>query len=284
MTASVDQSELAKLNDLPLAVVLVEADGRVIWSSDQARHILGRCDNLADALTAYTTDTRFNDWPKILTEQAASGRPAQLLHINYHHSNGRTGVMNLFLSSLPGESGQPGQSLAFLEDTTELAEVERRLAHSERLAALGKFSAELAHELNNPLDGILRYVNLAIRLCEQLDDARPKEYLAQARRGLMRMVHIITELLEFSRTSNATLVEDRLGHIIEEALASLEPQATDAAIATSNVKATGIENAVMESSSSETSGPIDGARAPTHLQEEGPRDQTERSIRTIVHL
>ena len=113
MTASVDQSELAKLNGLPLAVVLVEADGRVIWSSDQARHILGRCDNLADALTAYTADTRFDDWPKILAEQAASGRPAQLLHINCHHSNGRSGVMNLFLSSLPGESGQPGQSLAF---------------------------------------------------------------------------------------------------------------------------------------------------------------------------
>ena len=110
MPASVDQAELSKLNGLPLAILLLQADGRVIWSSDQARRILGPFDNLAYALAAYTADTRFDDWTKILAEHAASGRSAQLLHINCHLPEGQTGVMNIFFSPLSGEPSQPGQT------------------------------------------------------------------------------------------------------------------------------------------------------------------------------
>lgn len=227
MAVSVDQSEFAILNALPLAIVLFEADGRVLWASDCARRDLGQYDNLATALNHCTCDTRFSDWGKLLPRHAASGRAVQLLHINCHERQGQARVMNLFLSPMPNHAGR---TLALVQDTSEVAELERRLAHSERLAALGKFSAQLAHELNNPLDGILRYVNLAIRLCDQLDDPRPESYLGQARRGLMRMVHIVTELLEFSRTSDAALVEDRLDHIIEEVLTSLEARASESSI------------------------------------------------------
>ena len=43
------------------------------------------------------------------------------------------------------------------------------LENIERLASIGKFTAKIAHELNGPLDGVLRYINLTLR---QLDQGR----------------------------------------------------------------------------------------------------------------
>lgn len=72
-------------------------------------------------------------------------------------------------------------------------------AETERLAALGKFTAKIAHELNNPLDGILRYINLACRSAESNSQDKLNEYLSNSRQGVLRMVNIVRELLEFSR-------------------------------------------------------------------------------------
>ena len=72
-------------------------------------------------------------------------------------------------------------------------------AEMERLAAIGKFTAKIAHELNNPLDGILRYINLACRSVEVNNPDKLNEYLNNSRQGILRMVKIVRELLEFSR-------------------------------------------------------------------------------------
>ena len=230
MSADTERIEFSVLEALPLAVVVFEAEGRMIWASPEAREIVGQCENLADGLDACTADTRFGDWHKVLSELGDFERARQFLNVNCHGQGGRAKRINITVGSLSLRRGEDRRFVALLEDVSALAKLERQLAHSERLAAMGKFSAELAHELNNPLDGILRYVNLAIRLCEKQDDGRPMKYLLQARRGLMRMVRIVTELLEFSRNSDAALVEDRVDHIIEEALNSLEQRALESSV------------------------------------------------------
>jgi two-component system NtrC family sensor kinase len=103
--------------------------------------------------------------------------------------------------------------------------MERRLANAERLASVGKHASKVAHELNNPLDGILRYINLAMRVVEQENLAKPKEYLAQCRQGLMRMVQIISELLEFSRSTYTPLEYTKIEQIIEDAVKTMESRA-----------------------------------------------------------
>jgi len=102
----------------------------------------------------------------------------------------------------------------------------------ERLAIIGKHAAEVAHELNNPLDGILRYINLTIRSIEQENVGKSKDYLAHCRQGLMRMIQIVSELLEFSR-SNYSVQEDhiKIEQIIEDAV-----KAMDTKLESSNVR------------------------------------------------
>jgi signal transduction histidine kinase len=89
----------------------------------------------------------------------------------------------------------------------------------QRLASLGKFTAKVAHELNNPLDGILRYINLAGRSVESGNYEKLNEYLAHSRDGILRMVKIVRELLEFSRCHYVPPDEPvTLEHIIEDAI------------------------------------------------------------------
>jgi signal transduction histidine kinase len=103
--------------------------------------------------------------------------------------------------------------------------MQRKLAHAEKLAAIGRHASKVAHELNNPLDGILRYVNLAIRTIEQKDLSKSREYLDQCRLGLMRMVRIISELLEFSRSTYTPMEHVKIEQIIEDALKTMESKA-----------------------------------------------------------
>jgi len=101
--------------------------------------------------------------------------------------------------------------------------MEEQLANTERLAAVGKLASKVAHELNNPMDGILRYINLAIRIIEGENLEKPKEYLTQCRQGLMRMVQIVSELLEFSRGAHTPFESLRVEHIIEDAIKAMGP-------------------------------------------------------------
>lgn len=101
-----------------------------------------------------------------------------------------------------------------------------RSSDTESLAAVGRLVTKIAHELNNPMDGILRYINLSLRALEQKDVEKPREYLVQCRTGLMRMVQIISELLEFARSTYASS-EDYVPveHLIEDAIKTMGARA-----------------------------------------------------------
>ncbi len=93
-------------------------------------------------------------------------------------------------------AGEPYAAL-IIEDVSQQVELKRQLERTESMASFGKLASGVAHELNNPLDGAIRYLNLAM---ERLgEDDVPREYLLHAKEGLNRMVQIIRSLLEFAK-------------------------------------------------------------------------------------
>jgi two-component system NtrC family sensor kinase len=98
---------------------------------------------------------------------------------------------------------------------------------SRRLASLGKLAARVAHELNNPLDGILRYINLALRIVGDAPQPKLKTYLAESRTGLMRMVQIIGDLLEYSRSTSGEFDAVGINEVMDEAVRSLAAAAEE---------------------------------------------------------
>jgi PAS domain S-box-containing protein len=78
----------------------------------------------------------------------------------------------------------------------ELKTAQERLIQQEKLSALGTVVAGVAHELNNPLMGILNYVQYAR---DQVEDAGVRNTLGKADREIQRITGIVRNMLSFSR-------------------------------------------------------------------------------------
>ena len=92
------------------------------------------------------------------------------------------------------------------ERTDQLKVAHQKLLQSDRLASLGQLSASVAHEINNPLSGVLNLTMLMNRILRE--DGVPKERLDEFRRYLQQVIHetsrvgrIVQDLLAFSRRS-----------------------------------------------------------------------------------
>ncbi len=88
------------------------------------------------------------------------------------------------------------------EKTEELNQIHEQILQVEKMASLGRLSATVAHELNNPLEGILTYAKLTARRLQKLQDpAVPpiREDLELIIREVRRCGNIVKNLLLFSR-------------------------------------------------------------------------------------
>jgi two-component system NtrC family sensor kinase len=117
-----------------------------------------------------------------------------------------------------------GALLVTLTDDRETADLEKRLESAESMAAVGKLAARVAHELNNPLDGTLRFIGLCERVLEESAE-RPRAYLESARQGLRRMAQIVADLLAFSRSTPMLRERSSINRIVEEAMHYLSDHA-----------------------------------------------------------
>jgi len=80
----------------------------------------------------------------------------------------------------------------------------------------GRLAAGLIHELNNPLDGTLRYLNLSLSCLGE--ESIIKEYLLEAKKGLNRITKIIRSLLDFGRTPTPSPGTIDISKTLDEAL------------------------------------------------------------------
>jgi two-component system sporulation sensor kinase A len=109
-------------------------------------------------------------------------------------------------------------TLGFRRDITERKKMEERLAESQRLVAIGETAAMVAHDLRNPLQGI---VGAAYNIREHLQNAGDpsmKEMLAIIDKGVEYANGIISDLLEFSREMPLQLLPTTLRSIVRQAL------------------------------------------------------------------
>jgi signal transduction histidine kinase len=81
--------------------------------------------------------------------------------------------------------------------------LEQQLFHTERLATVGRLAAGIAHEINNPLEGMSNWLSLARRELAQGHGERADAHLARVKEGLERAASIVRQVLAHAEPSGA---------------------------------------------------------------------------------
>lgn len=107
-----------------------------------------------------------------------------------------------------------------LEDMVE--EKTRQVIQMEKLSALGELMGEIAHQINNPLVGVVNFAQLALK---EMDDNHPlRGEIETIKRAGMECREIIQRMLTFSRQSSFEKIPTDVNLLIEEALGLIERQ------------------------------------------------------------
>ena len=117
---------------------------------------------------------------------------------------------------------------ARVEDRTrQLQSTQQKLIQSDRLASLGRLSATVAHEINNPLSGILNLSMVMQRMLKE--DGVPPERMQEFRRHLEqvtreteRVGRIVSDLLAFSRQSRPRIGKADLNEVVRSTLTVID--------------------------------------------------------------
>lgn len=210
------------VNALADLVVVVDRELRVSHSNQAFARRMGRpTDDILEHQLSDFLGPELETWLHRLLER---GAPSRVRSQELHDS--KLGATFLFtVSPLMGRDNQWNGLVIVARDVSEQAryEAERtelrdRLTQSEKLAALGQFVAGIAHELNNPLQGVLGHVELVLHTSTHLSP-RTRRDLKLVFREADRAAKIVHNLLVFAGSRRITRRRLNLGLVVGRALA-----------------------------------------------------------------
>ena len=115
------------------------------------------------------------------------------------------------------------------ERTKELREKQHQLVQAGKLAAIGQLGAGVAHELNNPIAGILGYTQFMLDTLSKeninIEEVYAfKKYLQHIENGSRRCKEIIQNLLQFARKSPEEVLSVNVNNVVADTLSLIERQ------------------------------------------------------------
>ena len=166
-----------------------------------------------EIVSEYDQENTKHLWNKIIEE--GSG---MLDDVNYRHVDGRKVPTSISASVIVYGNRKTIQWIC--RDITERKRMELQLIQAERLAAVGELSAEVAHEVNNPLGGLQNFVKMM--KMEPENTSQNLEFLDLISEGLQRIEVIIKQLTAFSRPYSIHMGHHKLNDIVENSLRFVE--------------------------------------------------------------
>ncbi len=130
-------------------------------------------------------------------ETTANGQQVENLELRVRRSDGSMGHFSISLSPMRDEQNAVNSVVVVMTDITDAALLQAKLAHSEKMATIGRLVSGVAHEVNNPLAAILGFTDLLLENPEVPGSAR--EDLQIILQETQRTKDIVQDLLSFAR-------------------------------------------------------------------------------------
>jgi two-component system NtrC family sensor kinase len=130
-------------------------------------------------------------------ETTAQGHQVDNLELRVRRGDASMGHFSISLSPMRDEQRTVNSVVVVMTDITDAALLQAKLAHSEKMATIGRLVSGVAHEINNPLAAILGFTDLLLENPEMPGSAR--EDLQIILQETQRTKVIVQDLLSFAR-------------------------------------------------------------------------------------
>ncbi len=201
-------------------LLTTDLEGRILLVNRAGAEITGhgfgllRGEHIADVFPGF--------WPVELDEQ---GNPlAMRREVEFYTPAGETRFLGVSISPLRSGQNQASGYVFNFQDLTELRRLEREIVTKERMAALGRLSAGIAHEIRQPLTAMTGALKELARLAPLEDD--DKKLVQIVSRESQRLNQIITDFLDYAREKTYAFVDVDMAPLVEETLLLLERDAS----------------------------------------------------------
>ena len=198
------------LHELPIGVCSVNAQFTIMsWN-----RMMAELTDFGDEVVGWRLSDLPNVWGRVLMQFVRQAEQ-QTYRLAVQHDE-RHYLVNLQRATV-GEPDDQNQVLV-IEDVTKIAELEKQLTHQDRLAAIGRLVAGVAHEIGNPVTGI---AGLAQNLEADFDDPEIRDSSQKILEQTQRIRSIVNALVGYARTDRLDQAEQqRLGlrALVEESI------------------------------------------------------------------
>ncbi len=207
------------IDAIPLAIVVVALDGRIIKANPQAAREVSKADSIVgrDMLDFYANA---EDRSRFLDEMRRDGQVSGM-HVVYRTDWGD--LIDGLVSVIPIQYGEEPARLGVMLNLTERVRMERELAEAKTAAELAnrvksRFLANMSHEIRTPMNAVIGLSHLALRT--ELD-ARQRDYLEKIAASGQALLGIIDDILDLSRIEAGRIEMDSSWFSLHEVLAGV---------------------------------------------------------------